>query len=130
MPPLGVLSFVLTFVAWASYIPVAKSPKLRHSMWPTWLLQTLALGLAAAALLREPMTFNAPHVMAIVTLASVAAFVLVFATALRIPQSIGRPEQGKALPHLSLVSESGKSISPDDFSGKGPLLLVFFRGFW
>ncbi|HYF52125.1 MAG TPA: hypothetical protein VEJ63_22130 [Planctomycetota bacterium] len=130
MPPLGVLAFVVTFVAWASYIPVAKSPKLRHSMWPTWVLQAIALALAAFALLAQPRVVALPMILGIVALASVALFVLVYATALRIPQSQGRPEEGKSLPHLSLVSETGAAISPDDYSGKGPLLMVFFRGFW
>lgn len=130
MPQPGVLAFVISFLAWASYIPVAKSPKLRHTMWPTWAMQGGALLLAAYALLTRPLQFDLYQILALVALGLVAGFVFVFATTLRIPQAVGRPEEGKTLPHLSLISESGGSISPDDYSGKGPLLLVFFRGFW
>jgi hypothetical protein len=128
---LALAGFVLSILGWASYVPVAKSPALRRNMWPTWLILTVATLLALAAVIAEPppKEFKTAGVAA-VTFVFYIFFIIAYFTALRIPQSTGRPEAGKMLPSISVLAETGQNISPDDFAGKGPVLLVFFRGFW
>jgi hypothetical protein len=130
MPPLGTLSFVLTMIGWASYVPVAKSPALRRTMWPTWLIQIAALGVAVFALVRDSANVTVPLMLAVVAIGSFAIFVIVYFMILRIPRAAGRPEIGKTLRHIEVLGEDGKPVSPDDWVNKGPVLMIFFRGFW
>jgi hypothetical protein len=130
MTNLALAAFILSILGWASYVPVAKSPALRRNMWPTWLILTISMLMAlAAVIIEEPKVFRTAGVAA-VTFAFYIFFVIAYFAALRVPQSVGRPEAGKALPSISVLAETGQRISPDDFAGKGPVLLIFFRGFW
>jgi tellurite resistance protein TehA-like permease len=132
MPPLGAIALVVSLIAWASYVPVAKTPALRSTMWPTWLLQIVALGLGITALVQmaNGAVDLAPMIMAAIAIANFVGFIFIFMTVLKIPTAPGRPEVGKRIQHVTLTSETGAQISPDDFQGKGPVLLIFFRGFW
>lgn len=123
-------SLIISFVAWLSYVPVAKSPKLRRTLWPTRLLFYLSLIpaiIAMAMQLGDPQS-NLLFVSA--TFISFALFTLSFYTALKLPVAAGRPEIGKLLPEFEVIGEDGRPFNPNQACSKGPLLLVFFRGFW
>ena len=130
MNPLSFAAFIFSMLAWASYIPVSKSPRLRRTMWPTVLLIALALlGDIAIVLLRAPDT-DRVTALDIVTWITAALFVPVYFLALRVPRSGQRPQSGAALPSVSFIAEDGKTIATSELVQRGPLLLVFFRGFW
>jgi tellurite resistance protein TehA-like permease len=130
MTNLALMGLLLSLLGWASYIPVSKTPALRHNMWPMWAMLFISVVLAAVAVAGcQPLT-SVVGGLAGATLALFFLFVAAYFAALRVPRSAGRPEIGKLLPSFSVVAENGQNISPDHYVGKGPLLLVFFRGFW
>lgn len=50
--------------------------------------------------------------------------------ALDIPESTRRPRVGDSFPQAVFAAEQNGLASTADWHEKGPLLLVFFRGFW
>jgi len=130
MPSLAAWSLIISFLGWFSYVPVAKIPKFRRTLWPTRLLFYLSLIPAVAAAILP--TDDAPRNLLLVsaTCISFALFTLSFYTALKLPVAACRPETGKLLPDFEVIGEDGKPFSPNKFASRGPLLLVFFLGFW
>lgn len=64
---------------------------------------------------------------------SVSAFLVyafTFFFVLRLPAGARRPAAGSALANFEVITESGTALSIADYKGRGPLLLIFFRGFW
>ena len=122
----------VSFVAWASYWPVSKVPSLRKSMWPTWALFALSLppALGAVALEISGGVSSAAMFAVLATLVSFGFFVLVFLLMLLIPRSAGRPQVDRALPEFDVLCADGLSRSPLALVPGGPVLIVFFRGFW
>ena len=129
MNTLSIISFFLCILAWASYLPVAKIPSLRRTMWPTWVLLAVSVAMAAFALGagKKPVRDN---MFSISTFMLAASFAVAYLIALRVPKSQGRPEIGNPISPFQVVGEDGNIISRDTFAGRGPVLLVFFRGFW
>ncbi|MBX3394986.1 MAG: redoxin domain-containing protein [Phycisphaerae bacterium] len=37
---------------------------------------------------------------------------------------------GEEVPDFTLPDQDGRQVSLADYRGKGPVLLVFYRGFW
>jgi hypothetical protein len=130
MNPLSAGAFVFSLLAWASYIPVSKSPRLRRTMWPTVVLIVLALLGDIAIVLSRASGSDRITALDIVTWITAALFVPVYFFALRVPRSGRRPQAGGTLPVVSFIAEDGQAISSAQFIQRGPLLLVFFRGFW
>ena len=122
---LSITSLILSVLAGISYVPVAKIPGVRGTMWPTWALFVLSAAVAIAA-----MVLVKPDAFAISTLVLFVLFAISYLVVLRIPRVEGRPQEGQIIPRFTVQTEKGTTISPDDFAGKGPLLLIFFRGFW
>lgn len=130
MPILACAALMTSLIGWASYVPVVKFPKLRRTLWPTRALEYFALLLACAAL-AIPVDDPQTNVLLVsLTCVSFAIFTLLYYVSLRLPVSTGRPEAGKLLPTFEVTGENGKPFTSDQFLGKGPLLFIFFRGFW
>jgi hypothetical protein len=130
MPLISGAALVISFLGWVSYLPVAKSPRLRRTLWPTRAMQYVAIAVACLAFAVP--TDDPPMNLLLVSLTclSFSLFLLAYHFALKLPVATGRPEVGKLLPAFELTDEDGKTFTSDQFTNKGPLLLVFFRGFW
>lgn len=130
MSVLGVLVSVVSFMGWLSYVVVARIPPLRRNMWPTWLIFDSSVVLALVILAQGMRKNEQIDLLALGTVVSFALFVLVYVVILRVPRAAGRPQAGQQLPAFEVTAEGGKKISADDYAGKAPVLLIFFRGFW
>ena len=130
MTPLSVSSLVLAILGWVTYVPVAKTPGLRKTLWPTRALFVLALVLVGISAINAGPADPKLDAVGIATCVLCGLFAVAFVVMLRVPKAPGRPEAGKPLPFFQVTSEEGKQVSPDGYARKGPVLLVFFRGFW
>ncbi|MCW8131096.1 MAG: hypothetical protein KIS92_12175 [Planctomycetota bacterium] len=126
----AILSLLLAIGGWASYVPLSKSPSYRATMWPMFLAVGLALVLAVYAFSKATKPVLATRIVA--GLAAVVSLLLVpaYFTMLRVPAETGRPLAGQKMPGVNLVNEYGDKLFTGSFTNNGPLLLVFFRGFW
>jgi len=98
-------------------------------MWPTLLMMALA---TLASLIRVERDYAARRLdpYSLSALAASALFFAVYFLALRVPVSGKRLAPGARMPPIELPDERGGTFSTRAFEGRGPLLLVFFRGFW
>jgi peroxiredoxin len=125
----AIASVLVTFLAWISYVPVLKSPRLRRTMWPVWALLFLAQALAVATFFVRPIKLlNAATAMTVFAL--FAMTLIVYVVALRVPRAEGRPRPGERLPEFLVTTAGGKRVAPRELAGGGPVLIIFFRGFW
>lgn len=127
---IGIAAFCLALLGWIAYPIINKIPGVRRTMWPLWMFFILSSGLAAVALYFERTNSGLDHALAKGAIGNLPLFLFFYFFMMRTPRAKGRPEIGQRLPHFALPSDEGKVISPDDFTDKGPVLLVFFRGFW
>lgn len=127
---IGIAAFAVTLLGWISYPIINKIPGVRRTMWPLWMFFLLGFAVAAAALLLGRTFSGLDRALAQAAIGNLPLFLFFYFFMMRTPRAKGRPEIGQRLPHFELPSDEGKVISPDDFNGKGPVLLVFFRGFW
>ena len=127
---LAVLLLAFSLLGWLSYLIVAKIPAMRRNMWPMWVIFDTSVVMALIALFQYGTQAGPISAAATATCASFALFVLVYVLVLRVPPAKGRPQAGELLPAFVIKGEDGSLISADDYVGKGPVLLVFFRGFW
>lgn len=130
MNPFDFVGLAAAIVAWASYLPVSKSPRLRRTMWPTIALMGLALAIVAA---RAAMRAEGEPRLGAFDLSALGLallFVPVYFLALRVPRAAGRPQPGESFPAVNFTGEDGQTVSSADLVQRGPMLFVFFRGFW
>ncbi|GMV80228.1 MAG: hypothetical protein AMXMBFR7_14120 [Planctomycetota bacterium] len=120
----------LGFLGWAAYLPVLRVPAWRKSMWPVWSLTLLGAALGGGAWLAASERSAALHLAAAAALGECALWALLFFTSMRVPARSGRPAAGQPFPPLAVLSEHGETLHTEAWRGRGPLLLVFFRGFW
>jgi hypothetical protein len=129
MELLGIAGFALTVFGWVLYPVANKVPALRRTMWPLWVAFGCGVALAAGASAAAGIGDESVRRWLLAAGINGACFLAVYMLVFRTPRAAGRPVVGQALPIFSLAGEHGP-FSPEDYSGKGPLLLVFFRGFW
>jgi len=126
----ALIALVLALAGWASYIPLAKHATLRTTLWPMFLLLGVALCLGLSALFRDGKPTWPTRIVAGLAVLFAVLVLPAYFLMLRVPQTLGRPQAGQPLPEVNVVNERGERISSAGFAGAGPLLLVFFRGFW
>ena len=130
MGGLSIVVFSVALAAWVSYLPVSKSPLLRQTMWPTIALIGLALLLVTARIATRDADEPRFAPLDVVSLAMNLLFVPVYFFALRVPQSGGHPQAGQMLPAVSFTADDGRILASSELTQRGPMLFVFFRGFW
>lgn len=126
----AILSLILAFAGWASYLPLSKYPSYRATMWPMVLIIAVALVLAVSAFSKATEPKLATRIIAGVAGAVAVLFIPAYFFMLRVPAQGGRPQVGQKMPGINVVNEYGDKLYTASFATHGPLMLVFFRGFW
>lgn len=126
----AIFALLLSIGGWASYLPLVKNPSYRGTMWPMILLIALSLLLAVYAFSKASAPVMATRIIAGLAAVSSLAFIPVYVALLRVPATAGRPQAGQKMPGVTVVNEYGDKVFTGSFTNNGPLLLVFYRGFW
>ena len=124
-------SLLLAVLGWASYLPLAKNPAYRATLWPMWTALAVAafLGIIALRKPEQANWFNRSLAILglLISLLAIPAYLFMLKT----PAAEGRPQVGQPLPAIRVKSEYQNDVlSSQSMVSNGPLLLVFFRGFW
>jgi hypothetical protein len=126
---LAVAGLLMTIVGGVSYYFLLEVPWIRATGWPNLVVMLigLALGIASARRARRKLTLG----LVIGQVLFIALFVvsLTVFTALPEPQSSAEVASRQA-PDFTLPDHTGKSVSLAEALARGPVLLVFYRGFW
>lgn len=129
---LAVAGLVLTLVGGVSYFFLLGVPWIRAHGWPNLAVMLIGLGLTAWAIGMAKRKLGVGIVGGVQALV-VAFFVLslnVFAD-LPAPQRAAESQPASRQARMfTLPDQNGKPVSLADALAKGPVLLVFYRGFW
>lgn len=126
---LAILGLLITLVGGVSYYFLLEVPWIRQTGWPNIavMLVGLALGVAAAWKARRKLTVGLVVGQALFIALFVAS--LTVFTALPEAQRAADASSGQA-PDFTLPDHTGNPVSLKDALARGPVLLVFYRGFW
>ena len=124
---LAVSAGVLALGAIASYPPLMDVPWIRASAAPVWIGFALAALLALVAIRRDRRIWV--RSVAGLTLGVIVFGVVAFFFLARLPQARA-PDVGATVPEVSLVDHRGQPVALRESARTGPILLVFYRGFW
>ncbi len=122
---LGALLTVLGGVSWFLLIEVAW---IRTYAIPNVALVLIGMGLCFTGLKsrQSKITIIASGISAVVGLGFlVSIFVL-----MRLPEPATAMANGQLTPDFTLTNQDGHSVSLGNYRSHGPVLLVFYRGFW
>ena len=119
------LALALVIAAPVVYFPLMDDATVRRTAWPTWslLVAGAALGLWAAR--RDARRF--PKVLAGLELAFVAFALVAFLGFARLPAASAPQPLAR---DFSLPDPGEQAVSLYEKLERGPVLLVFYRGFW
>ena len=120
----GLTSLTFSLAGWASHGGVTFIKAFRRVRLLPNIFSALAVPPLVAAIATD---YNSYAQTASVSLGLfLALYVFIF----RMPRAKGRPEVGKRLPQFTVHTELGTELTPDTFVGRGPVLFIFYRGFW
>ena len=126
----AVFALFLSIAGWASQLLLVKQPSLRATLWPMFLILAAALALAVSALVRDPKPTWPTRILAVFAVLFSSAIVPAYFFMLRVPAPPGRPAVGLPMPEVNVLNHLGERISTAGYAGNGPVLVVFYRGFW
>jgi hypothetical protein len=131
--PLSIVAILSMLAVWISSFLLVRVPAVRDTMWPVFVLAGLALGCGVLSLLRDRTQRKLSRGLAWGGIGGIVLFTLVFLIFWRLPAPKKPLAAGQPLPAITLVEESGATLATAELknaNASGPLLFVFFRGFW
>lgn len=125
---LALVGTLLTLTGGVSYFLLLSVPWIRTYAIPNILLAVLGVVICFVAVKRRrsiPVILGTAFSTLIATVFLLSIFVL-----MRLPPPQTAWAVGQSLPDITLPNQDGREVSITDYRGKGPVLLVFYRGFW
>ncbi len=123
---LAFLGIVVTLGGALSYFALVQVPWFR-SGWPNLVIIVVGTGLGIYAATRGTVL---PKVLAGFDVVLLLLFVFALTVAFRLPAATAAPQTAALAPDFSLPDHTGTLLGLGSFRGKGPVLLVFYRGHW
>lgn len=125
---LAIVGLVCALAAMPAYFMLMDFPLLRSTGLPTWIGLGLGCILAVYAAIADRRWWvrSIGGVCGFMLVASVAAWFGMGA----LPKSSGTPIVGSPAPVFSLPGSDGRPVVLAEQVATGPVLLVFYRGFW
>jgi len=123
----GLAGLALVVVAPVAYVPLMSNATARATGWPAFVVAGLGIALAGWAAARDAR--KRTRACAVLAVLVTAAWTWLFFGAMRLPPSDTLAKLTTA-PDFTLPDELGHPISLRDARARGPVLLVFYRGWW
>lgn len=122
---LGLVGMVVTMAAGISF-PFVQS--LHLGAIPHVILAILGMAVCVWAVSRRRgwVTVSALSISSLIGL----GFIFSVAILLKLPEPAAVAKTMEALPDFTLPNQNGSPVRPASYRGKGPVLLVFYRGHW
>lgn len=125
---LALAGALLTVAGGVSYIVLIDVPWIRSQAWPNIAATVLGLGLCAMAVFRRR-SIGTVAPMVVAGLVG-GAFLLSLFVFMRLPAPQTALAKAALAPDFTLPNHRGEPVTLSAWRGKGPVLLVFYRGFW
>lgn len=119
---------VAAFVGAASWAMLLDIPSIRSTAWVNFIMvgADVAIGIWLALRWRRRIV----TVLAGVNVTVLVLFTAAFFFMMTVPTTGHELATGQPAADFTLPNHDGSSVSLADFHAKGPVLLVFYRGFW
>jgi hypothetical protein len=125
----AVLAVAITVGAGLSFLTFIDSPFVRTTGQPSMTLMSIGAAMAIFGLWMKPRWPAAVASLLCLAMTGVFAYGLYF-MALPPPKPIPQEARVPGGLDFALRDSTGKTWRLSDFRGKGPVLVVFYRGFW
>ncbi len=125
---LGVTGLVLAVGGFASYFALLADATVRATAWPTFTMLSVGAALGVAAVRRRRRWWTVA--LGTADVGAAVLFVYLFFIEFSLPVAAAKPAAADPAPTFSLPDEHGTPVALADFRGRGPVLLVFYRGHW
>jgi len=125
---LSLIGLAATVVGGVSYFLLLDVPFIRNTAIPNLVLVVAGMGMAGYAVFKKRSWVTIPSgaVSAFVGLGLILSlFVL-----MKLPAVGQVASAADVLPDFTLPNQDGQPVTLSSFRGKGPVLLVFYRGHW
>jgi len=122
------LGLALSALGGISYFAVIGGLLMRVSAVPFAIVSAIGLVLTTVAIVKRRSKLTIAT--AIPSYLVGVGFLLSVFVLMKLPQAQQGLAVGNAPPPLTLPDQDSQSVSLADFRGKGPVLLVFYRGHW
>jgi hypothetical protein len=125
---LALAGMFLAIAGGVSYFLLIDVPWIRSRAIPNIAAVVLGLGLCAYALIQR----RSKSVIAATVPAALVGigFLLSFFALMRLPKPTLTMETAQVAPDFTLPNHRGEPVTLSSWRGRGPVLLVFYRGFW
>ena len=125
---LGGTALLLAVGGFGSYFLLLFEPTVRATAWPTLAMLTVAVVLGVAAVRRHRRWWTIA--LATVDMGVAAMFLFLFFVGFSLPAVANVPTPPDPAPDFELADQEGRSHRLSEYRGRGPVLLVFYRGHW
>lgn len=122
------IGLAMSAVGGVSYFLLIGVPWIRSTALPNTILAVSGLVFSLIALVRKR-TWVTIGAGTLSTLLSVGFLVSIFVL-MRLPSDAHVVAIGKEAPDFAIPNQYGQTVRLSSFKGKGPVLLVFYRGHW
>jgi len=122
-----VAAVLITMLGALLYLIQINTEWIRRTGLPSLVIMTLGTVAGVRLAVRHRSAFGAFLASASVVLTGALAYYIYGA---RLPAPGSAPVVGATAPTFVLPDSNGRRISLEAFRGRGPVLLVFYRGFW
>ncbi len=123
---LSLSGLTLTFLAAISYIFLLDISFIRRTAIPNWPLVIIGMALAIYGLYLKRTWITGPAGV-VAVLAGGMFLISVFKT---LPSAGPVAATAQVLPEFTMPNQDGRPVTLSSFHGRGPVLLVFYRGHW
>jgi hypothetical protein len=126
---LAAMGLLCALAAMPAYMVLMDIPLVRSTALPTWALLVLGCGLSLVAVSKDRRWWIWA-IAGVTTLMLIGAPIAWFVLARLPTPDSALPAAGAVIADFTLPDESGIPVSIAQEFARGPVLLVFYRGFW
>ncbi len=125
---LSLIGMVITLVGGVSYFLLTDIPFIRNTAAPNIAMVVVGMAMAGygVAQRRSKGTIITTGVSAFVGL----GLILSLTVMMKLPEAEAVARTAETLPDFTLPNQEGVPVTLSSYRGKGPVLLVFYRGHW
>ncbi len=125
---LSLFGMLITIVGGVSYFLLMDIPLIRNTAAPNIALVVVGMAMAAWGVVkrRSKGTIISAGVSAFVGL----GLILSLTVLMKLPEAEAVARTSDTLPDFTLPNQDGVPVTLSSYKGKGPVLLVFYRGHW